>query len=755
MKNTLQYLTQARDFLRTEDFATAFRYALGMFLPFVIMRSLGQDSLAIELMLGASFVSGVDLPGSWKHKTRLMLTSNMLATVLTIVILLIIPYFPLLIGFLFIAIFCLAYFASYGHEQAILAFMGYLAIMIALSSNASFQTPEAILGHSFRIFCGGIWYLAYALILFKISGKRVITRRVAQCLLLTAQYFEQRIALYEGRDDTKDVMFKLATLQSELQEMHDVLRHLLLKEPGRLVKADSLQRKMLLVFIELVEMLETAIAAPIDYDFLNKYLSRYRELVVVQQVVQVLVSDMYQLGNALFKGRRYLENTEITQVLDLLEENLSLLHEKSKSDPDAEKVYQWLKQVQHYLLHQCEKLGIIQGILSGKLEKPGTYVDESSHHQFVNPNPVNWISLSSNFNFESSFFRYAMRTAVVAVVGYSLAYLLQLTNPYWVLLTVLVVMKPGYSVTRQRFFHRVLGTVIGALVAYLIHLAEPGAMVSLFIFGVAIMLGFAFLSSNYVIASAFFTIYVINLYSFLHRAVEPMLIYRVVDTLIGAVLCLLAVRYLWPFWEKQNLPYFLEQSVSANRAYLLLLQKQFIGQKRGKVTEYRLARKQVFTHMANLINSLQRMLTDPEKKKKQVADYYESVILNYAMMSTASTIGIFLKRNEEERFDLEVLQTLLYAVLNNLNQTMALLKNESGPAELQIEEVTEAQLGNALTELRCKANAELRLGIKGQEYYHYTHVEFLTEQLIRLNALSAEMLKQLAKLSQKEFQIAA
>src|SRR5699024_1895944 len=84
--------------------------------------------------------------------------------------------------------------------------------------------------------------------------------------------------------------------------------------------------------------------------------------------------------------------------------------------------------------------------------------------QFITPDPLNKSSLTGNLSFESSYFRYALRTAVTAVAGYALAHFLHFKNAYWVLLTILIVMKPGYGVTRCRFYHRIFGTLIGAII---------------------------------------------------------------------------------------------------------------------------------------------------------------------------------------------------------------------------------------------------------------------------------------------------
>src|SRR5699024_6493683 len=138
-----------------------------------------------------------------------------------------------------------------------------------------------------------------------------------------------------------------------------------------------------------------------------------------------------------------------------------------------------------------------------------------------------------HLRFKSIYIRYALRTAVTSVSGYLLAEFLHFKNTYWVLLTVLIVMRPGYGITRRRFYHRTIGTMAGAIIAFGLYQLGPSHFASLAIFCASMLLGFTFVIHNYAVASSFFTIFVIFLYSFLQREIPSMVIYRVVDTTVG------------------------------------------------------------------------------------------------------------------------------------------------------------------------------------------------------------------------------
>src|SRR5699024_10069816 len=146
---------------------------------------------------------------------------------------------------------------------------------------------------------------------------------------------------------------------------------------------------------------------------------------------------------------------------------------------------------------------------------------------------------------------------------------------------------------------------------------------------------------NYAVASSFFTIFVIFLYNFLHREIPTMVVYRVVDTLLGAVLVLLAIRFLWPYWEHQDFSNFLRKSLLATKNYIhQVLLHLYDGH--FEETNYRLARKQAYVEMANIVSSYYRLRDEPPSKQKNAEFSYDVALLAYMLLSATTSLGNFL-----------------------------------------------------------------------------------------------------------------
>ena len=73
--------------------------------------------------------------------------------------------------------------------------------------------------------------------------------------------------------------------------------------------------------------------------------------------------------------------------------------------------------------------------------------------------------LLGNFTLRSYLFRHGLRLAITTTLAQALTMILHLGRGYWMTLTVAIVLQPVASATFERAMQRVVGTVIGGLLA--------------------------------------------------------------------------------------------------------------------------------------------------------------------------------------------------------------------------------------------------------------------------------------------------
>src|SRR5207244_12068072 len=72
-------------------------------------------------------------------------------------------------------------------------------------------------------------------------------------------------------------------------------------------------------------------------------------------------------------------------------------------------------------------------------------------------------------NINSSIFRHSLRVAIACLVGFILGKVLNYgQHSYWILLTIAFILKPAFSLTKQRNIERIIGTIAGGAAGILI-----------------------------------------------------------------------------------------------------------------------------------------------------------------------------------------------------------------------------------------------------------------------------------------------
>ncbi|HEY6500540.1 MAG TPA: FUSC family protein [Streptosporangiaceae bacterium] len=171
--------------------------------------------------------------------------------------------------------------------------------------------------------------------------------------------------------------------------------------------------------------------------------------------------------------------------------------------------------------------------------------------------------------------RHALRLAVVAAIGEVVAQATGLPHGYWIVLTILIVLRPDYASTIYRGVQRAAGTVLGAglglATALLLH-AGPGVLVAAV--GVTMTVAYAVFAVNYLLFAVFLTDFVVTLLALLGNTAEQTVVARLIGTGIGAALAL-AGYLAWPSWEGESAQQKLARLFESQAAFAAELLRAF------------------------------------------------------------------------------------------------------------------------------------------------------------------------------------
>jgi len=255
--------------------------------------------------------------------------------------------------------------------------------------------------------------------------------------------------------------------------------------------------------------------------------------------------------------------------------------------------------------------------------------------------------IKNNLNLKSGVFKFSLRLAFVCLLGFYIGKLFSLgDHSYWILLTILVIMKPGFSNTKQRNYERVIGTVIGGILGAIILTFIHDVPAKFIIMLVCMLITYSFTRIKYIVSVVFMTPFIFILFSIIYASESTTTIIseRIIDTLIGSTLAIIFSYLILPHWESFQFKTFLPQILIANLKYLEnIILRQSLNP--ISATEYKLARKDVYVHTANLSAAFQRMMNEPKNKQHNIKEVHKFVVLNHILSSYLANLSAIFQDN--------------------------------------------------------------------------------------------------------------
>jgi uncharacterized membrane protein YccC len=249
---------------------------------------------------------------------------------------------------------------------------------------------------------------------------------------------------------------------------------------------------------------------------------------------------------------------------------------------------------------------------------------------------------------------FALRLALCMTVAEIARQYLPIERPYWVLLTVAIVLKPDFGSVFTRAVQRGAGTLLGVLIgsALLAVLPRDGwVLVAMALF--AALLPWA-RNANFGLFSVFQTPVIILLLDLALTSGPGLVGARLTDTLIGCAIVLVFGYLLWP--QTWRAP--LEQSL---RDAALALDAFVDAAFTGSPADRRRARRRNYRALTELQTQLQRRLAEPPPISNRAAAWWP-VIVQLERTSDAVTEAVIARREGDPSPDLAQVAVLRRAI---------------------------------------------------------------------------------------------
>ncbi|WP_304016902.1 FUSC family membrane protein [Nonlabens dokdonensis] len=637
-----QLFKQLELFLKSSDFDRGVRLGISIVIPFGVLYVLGFIEYAPAFAVGSFLSAPGDIPGSVKRKVNAILISIGLTMLITLIILFSKPILPLLLVVLALISFFVSIISVYGFRASLVSLSGLLAMVIAFAVNK--DTPEAIFIHLVLMGLGGLWYIFVSYVFRKLAPQKDQNQLLSDVLMLIGKYLRLRAKLLTKKS-TRDKRFEqILQLQNQINEKQETLREILFtgrKRSGR----SRYEEKQLLIFLSSIQIFELIEATRLDYKTLDKVFGERKQyLKAAKKLNKTMSKRLILLSELLIQKDKIPSDNSLTKALKKAEDTITD-YINAIQLPEAREGALLLKNLYDYQEQLVQEIKAIRQAMENVKEASKLSLRRQDSSKFLTLQEYRLNVLTQNFSFKSKVFRHSLRFAIAILFAYCIGYFFEIQNTYWILLTIVVIMRPSYGLTKDRSKDRVIGTLIGAAVAIGIVLVTQNEIVYGILAVVGLVLAFSLLQRNYKSAAAFVTISIIFVYSFINPDAFEVIQYRVLDTIIGSIIAVIANYIILPTWEADNLKDILLKALETNKNYLLATQKFYADSENEKLS-YNVARKEAFLAIANLNAAFQRLTQDPKSKQKKFQVIYKIVTLNHTMISAVASIGNFIKNHK-------------------------------------------------------------------------------------------------------------
>ncbi len=489
---------------------------------------------------------------------------------------------------------------------------------------------------------GAVSYLVWATLANAALNARYRVQMLADTLLALARLMRTQAQQFrhETVEQTPGKAALIGTLlqqQAALADQLQAARDILLESP-RTARRQQLANMLMLV----LEMRDHLLVCELDLDTLKTHAEHAPVLDSLKEVLNALTDRIEDLADGLLLARSPMTFESYRAKLSGLQQI-----------PDPSPVADGLTPSPAMLaMGLCNRVGnmnddVLRLIALARSElEPDLSLVRTNWQLFVSPTVWSWQPLNAMRRWDAPPLRHAIRAALAIGTAYAVALALPWgTHDYWMLLTIVVVLRGSLAQTLERRNSRVLGTLIGCILAGLLLFAHTPTLLLLVVVTLAQAFAHAFAVKRYLVTAIAATVLGLLQVHLLNAESSPGfdVIERISDTLIGVAIAW-AFSYVLPSWERSQIAALVNRTLSAQARHtqvaLGLWQLQAVDNE--PELQWRLARREAYDSLSALVQATQRSLAEPRAVRPPLESLGRLLAYSYQLLAQLTTVKTML-----------------------------------------------------------------------------------------------------------------
>lgn len=678
----MNYSSELKKIVTSQYVYSSIRITLATVVPCLVLSYFGLLKEYFLFPLGTSFVALTDQPGPFIRRRNSLTFAIFCFVLVASIASLVKGIIPLVL--LEIVVFGM-FFSLIGVYGQRLAAVGSLALVVLAIFIDGHLTGVNILKSLIIFAAGCIWFLLIFLIVTTIQPYKLASQMIGENYLQLADFLKIKANFYQKNPDFNKLNTQIIAKQVEIKNLQEETRETVFKTRTLVNESTTISRLLMLMFLNSMDLHEKLMTSESDYKKLQQSFEDTEILVKIHDYLNLLSEEIGNIGIALQSSTRGRPVHNLDLEFSELNRNYFELRNK-QLNPDSLENFMILRQIMMRISEITKEISEIYKVFSQNVKLAKSLSTGLDLKKFLpKEEKINFKVLRSNISLTSSHFRHAIRITIALLLGYlvSLLPFLVIGHTYWILITITAILKPAYSITKQRNLLRFYGTVAGAVIAYgILHFVHINAILFAILL-LSMILCFSLLKGKYFWAVLFMTIYVFMAFNFLNPGnINVIFKDRIVDTIIAGIIAFLVSYIVLPVWEHtQNLD-LMKKSAESNLTYFHSVMSKFLNEN-FSIEDYKVRRKNAIISLANLSDNFQRMISDPKNQQKKLEVVHQFVATSHLITAYTASLSQYAKSNEKyPEIDSE---SWSKKIESEMNQVSALLNGEKVPESLKME----------------------------------------------------------------------
>ncbi|MCX7293511.1 FUSC family membrane protein [Janthinobacterium sp.] len=631
----MHYALNLRTFIYSHYFYLGLRVAIGLVGLALLTQEISDSNTAMTVCIGALCTTLMDMPSPLRHKFNEMLASVLLCSAVTLLISLCGPVHWLLLTVLVLVSFLASMMVVYGKKSMPLQLAALFIMTMSMEHQMTWQQS---FHHAGLFMLGGLIYLAYAMAIAWVLRHRIKQQVLAEALFELAAYIDIKADFYDTRFNLTEQFNKLVRHQSILADRQQASRDLILRSHKNSKDAIVVQ-----VHVCMLDLYELILSTHTDYALLRQHLADSDVLKSLHDLAYKAARDIESVAYAVTRKRASYAQISYDKEWADIEGEIARLHAKGDSAQEALATLRAQRNKIRAILKMIADLHLA----SQKVYDNVPFWSGADMAPFLSQQKYELKTLLSNLRLESPVFRFALRVSMAISVGLAIGHWLPYAaHSYWIVLTIVIILRPTFSMTRQRRADRIIGTIIGCVITAIVIRFVHSNIVLMAILFLSIVATPTFIYLRYRYTAIAVSLMILLQMHLVAPSNPNLVSERLIDTLIGAAVATV-FSFVLANWEYQSLPRLVRQVLNVNLSYMQasfeLLQ--------GKCFDdfaYRIERKRLMDSLAALSSALVRMLDEPASKQRAVEDINLFIVQNYLLVAHVAALRSILGRHASQ-----------------------------------------------------------------------------------------------------------